>query len=248
MFRLNGKIALVTGGSRGIGRATALALAHQGAVVVVNYASNETAARAVVDEIQAAGGVAESLRFDVSDSARVDEAITDVVKRHGKLDILVANAGIAIDGLLLRLKDEDLDRLLAVNLRGALACARSAMKSMVRARQGRIVFVSSVIGEIGNAGQAAYASSKAALLGLSKTLAREYGSRGITVNAVAPGLIDTDMTSRLDDATRKAVASTIPLGHFGKPEDVAAAVVFLASDEAAYVTGHTLRINGGMYV
>lgn len=248
MFRLNGKTALVTGGSRGIGRATALALAAQGATVVVNYASNEAAAQAVVEQIRAAGGAAESLRFDVANSAQVDAGIADILQRQGKLDILVANAGIAIDGLLLRLKDEDLDRLLAVNLRGALACARAAMKSMVRARQGRIVFVSSVIGEIGNAGQAAYASSKAALLGLSKTLAREYGSRGITVNAVAPGLIDTDMTSRLDETARKTIAGTIPLGHFGKPEDVAAAVVYLASDEAAYVTGHTLRVNGGMYV
>ena len=216
--------------------------------MVVNYASNQTAAQSVVDEIRAAGGIAESLMFDVSDSAQVDDAIGDVVKRHGKLDILVANAGIAIDGLLLRLKDDDLDRLMAVNLRGPLACARAAMKSMVRARQGRIVFISSVIGEIGNAGQAAYASSKAGLLGLCKTLAREYGSRGITVNAVAPGLIDTDMTSRLDEPARKTISGTIPLGHFGKPEDVAAAVVYLVSDEAAYVTGHTLRVNGGMYV
>ncbi len=248
MFRLDGKLALVTGGSRGIGRATALALARQGAAVVVNYASNQTAAHSVVEEIRAAGGTAESLMFDVSDSAQVDDAIGDVVKRQGKLDILVANAGIAIDGLLLRLKDDDLDRLMAVNLRGPLACARAAMKSMVRARQGRIVFISSVIGEIGNAGQAAYASSKAGLLGLCKTLAREYGSRGITVNAVAPGLIDTDMTSRLDEPARKTISGTIPLGHFGKPEDVAAAVVYLVSDEAAYVTGHTLRVNGGMYV
>lgn len=248
MFRLDNKTALVTGGSRGIGRATALALARQGATVVVNYASNEAAAHEVVEEILRGGGQAEALQFDVADSAQVEAAISDVVKRHNKLDILVANAGIAIDGLLLRLKDEDLDRLLAVNLRGALACARSAIKPMMRARSGRIVFVSSVIGEIGNAGQAAYASSKAALLGLTKTLAREYGSRGVTVNAVAPGLIDTDMTARIDDAARKSVVSTIPLGHFGKPDDVAAAVAYLVSDEAAYVTGHTLRVNGGMYV
>jgi len=247
MFRLDGKVALVTGSSRGIGRATALLLARQGAFVVVNYASNEQAAQAVVDEIQRGGGAAERMRFDVADSASVDDAIGDLVKRHARLDILVANAGIAIDGLLLRVRDEDIDRQLAVNLRGAIACARAAMKSMVRARQGRIVFVSSVIGEIGNAGQAAYASSKAALIGLTRSLAREYGSRGITVNAVAPGLIDTDMTSRLDDNARKSIVSTIPLGHFGKPDDVAAAILYLVSAEASYVTGQTLRVNGGMY-
>lgn len=247
MFRLDGKVAVVTGASRGIGRAIAQALAAQGSFVVVNYAAQELAALQVVEAIEAAGGKAQAVRFDVADSAQVDNAIAEVVKRHARLDILVANAGIALDGLLLRLKDEDIDRMVAVNLRGALACARSAMKPMIRARQGRVVFVSSVIGEMGNAGQAAYAGTKAALLGVTKSLAREYAARGVTVNAVAPGLIDTDMTSRLDDTQRKTLSATIPLGRFGKPEDVANAVVYLASDEASYVTGQTLRINGGLH-
>jgi 3-oxoacyl-[acyl-carrier protein] reductase len=216
--------------------------------VLVSYAHNEKMAADVVAEIANAGGQAGAIQLDVADSAAVNEAVADVTKTHGRLDILVANAGIAVDGLLLRLRDEDFDHVMTVNARGALACARAAIKPMMRARRGRIVFVSSVIGEIGNIGQASYAASKAALLGVTKSLAREYASRGLTVNAVAPGIIDTDMTSRIEDELRAKIITTIPLGRFGRPEDVAAAVLFLCSEEAGYVTGQTLRVNGGMYV
>jgi 3-oxoacyl-[acyl-carrier protein] reductase len=248
MFELNQKVAVVTGGSRGIGRATAEVLAAQGARVVIGYASNEAAARETAAAIESAGGSAEIMALDVSDSASAERAIGDVAKRHGRLDVLVANAGIAIDGLLLRLKDEDLDRLWAVNLRGAIACARTAIKPMMRAKTGRIVFLSSVVGEMGNAGQTAYAATKSALLGVTKSLAREYASRNITVNAVSPGYIETDMTRSLNDEQRQAMLGAVPLGRPGSARDVAACIAFLASDEAGYVTGQTLRVNGGMYV
>jgi 3-oxoacyl-[acyl-carrier protein] reductase len=248
MFDLTGKVAIVTGGSRGIGRAAAEALARQGAQVVLNYVSNEAAARAAAESIQSAGGKAEIAQFDVVDGATTERAIGEIAKRLGRLDILVASAGISIDALLLRLKDEDFERILAVNVKGALCSARAAIKVMMRAKAGRIVFLSSVVGEAGNAGQAAYAASKAALIGIAKSLAREYASRNITVNAVAPGYIETDMTGALTDDQRQAMLAGIPLGRPGSAADVAAAITFLASDEAGYVTGHTLRVNGGMYV
>lgn len=213
---------------------------------MITYVGGEQAAAETVAEIEAAGGRAEAERFDVADLAASDAAISDVAKRFGRLDILVANAGIAIDGLLLRLREEDLDRTLDVNLKGAIGCAKAAIKPMIRARAGRIVFLSSVVGEMGNAGQTAYAASKAALLGVTKSLSRELASRQITVNAVTPGYIDTDMTHGLSDALRDAMLASIPLQRMGTSEEVAAAVVFLASNEAAYVTGHTLRVNGGM--
>lgn len=246
MFDLSGKVAIVTGGSRGIGRAAARALAGQGAHVVVGYVAGEAAAREVAAEIGNAGGHAELAQFDVADSAAAEGAVADVAKRHGRLDILVCNAGISIDGLLLRLKDEDLDRTLAVNLKGALACTRGAIKTMMRAKAGRVIFLSSVVGEMGNAGQTAYAASKAALLGATKSLAREYASRRVTVNAIAPGYVETDMTAALNDEQRAAMLGAVPLGRAASPDDIAAAVVFLASDEAGYVTGETLRVNGGM--
>jgi 3-oxoacyl-[acyl-carrier protein] reductase len=248
MFDLEQKVALVTGGSRGIGRAAAEALAARGAHVVINYVKNEASARAAADAITSAGGTAELVQFDVADASAIETAVGDVAKRLGRLDILVASAGISIDGLLLRLKDEDLDRVLAVNLKGALVCARAAMKSMMRAKGGRVIFLSSVVGEMGNAGQTAYAASKAALLGVCKSLAREYASRGITVNAVTPGFIDTDMTSTLTAEQKTAMLAGVPLGRTGTAHEVAAAIVYLASEEAAYVTGHALRINGGMYM
>ncbi|MFW5739681.1 MAG: 3-oxoacyl-[acyl-carrier-protein] reductase [Myxococcota bacterium] len=248
MYRLDDKVALVTGASRGIGRATAKALAARGARVFVNYRDNEEAASQVVADIEAAGGHATIVRFDVADSKAVDAAVSDVAKSCGRLDIVVANAGVARDGLLMRAKDDDLQQMMDVNVRGALALARAAVKPMLRARRGRIVFISSVIGEMGNVGQASYAASKAALLGMMRSLARELGSRGITVNAVTPGLIDTDMTSPIDDEMRAKIVAQIPLGRFGSPEDVASAVAYLCSDEAGYVTGHALRVNGGMYV
>ena len=248
MFGLDGRIALVTGGSRGIGRATAEALAAQGALVVVNYVKGEAAAREVADAIVAKGGKAEIEGFDVSDSKAVDAGVDAIVKRHGKVDILVANAGIAIDGLLLRLKDEDLEKLWAANVRGAIACARATSKSMMRGRWGRMIFVSSVVGEMGNAGQTAYAATKAALLGVARSIAREYASRNITSNVVAPGYVDTDMTSYLTPELRAQLLTTIPLGRTGVATDVAAACAYLASSEAGYVTGQVLRVNGGMHM
>ena len=248
MFDLTGKVALVTGGSRGIGRAASLALAKRGAHVVINYVSNEGAAREVADLIQAAGGKAEIVQFDVGSGDAAEKAIADVAKRLGRLDVLVCSAGISIDGLLLRLKDEDFDRILSVNVKGAVACARAATKVMMRARTGRVIFLSSVVGEMGNAGQTAYSASKAALLGVAKSMARELASRSITVNAITPGFIDTDMTGALTDEQKASINSAIPLGRTGKPEEIAAAVVYLASDEAAYITGQALRVNGGMYM
>jgi 3-oxoacyl-[acyl-carrier protein] reductase len=248
MFKLDGKVALVTGGSRGIGRACCEALAEHGATVVVNYVKGEAAAKEVADGIVAKGGKADIAGFDVADSKASETAIEDVIKRHGKLDILVANAGIAIDGLLLRMKDEDLDRLFSINVKGALACSRAATRSMMRSKTGRIIFMSSVVGEMGNVGQTAYAASKAALIGAAKSIAREYASRNITVNAITPGFIDTDMTSSMDDKMKEHLNKIIPLARTGTAREVAAACVFLASDEAAYVTGQVLRVNGGMYV
>ncbi len=248
MFDLKGKTALVTGGSRGIGRAICEALAKQGAHVAVNYVRGEENARAVVTAIEAAGGTAELAGFDVGHMAEAETAVTALAKKLGKLDILVANAGISIDGLLLRLKEDDLDRLFAVNVKGSLGCAKAAVKSMMRTKGGRIIFVSSVVGEMGNAGQTAYAASKAALLGITKSLAREYASRNITVNAIAPGFIETDMTHALPEAARSELNKAIPLGRVGTAAEIAAAAVYLASDEGGYVTGQTLRVNGGMYV
>ncbi len=248
MFDLKGKNALVTGGSRGIGRAIAEALAAQGAHVVVNYLRGEDKARETVAAIAGKGGSAEIAAFDVASMAAAEEQVGAIAKRLGKLDVLVANAGIAIDGLLLRVKEEELDRILAVNVKGAIGCAKAAVKSMMRSRGGRIIFVSSVVGEMGNAGQTAYAASKAALLGITKTLAREYASRNITVNAITPGFIETDMTAAIAEPARAELAKAIPLGRIGTAAEVAAAAAFLASDEAGYVTGQTLRVNGGMYV
>jgi len=248
MFDLSGKVALVTGGSRGIGRATCEALAKQGAHVVINYVSNEAAARETAQAIEQAGGKAELVQFDVASGEAAEKAITEVAKRLGRLDILVASAGVAIDGLLLRLKDEDFDRILSVNVKGAVACSRAAIRTMMRAKTGRIVFLSSVVGEMGNAGQTAYAASKAALLGVTKSLAREYASRGITVNAVTPGFVDTDMTSGLTDDQKSAMLTAVPLGRTGTAREVAAAITYLVSDEAGYVTGQALRVNGGMYM
>ncbi|MEM1030783.1 MAG: 3-oxoacyl-ACP reductase family protein [Myxococcota bacterium] len=248
MFDLKDKVAVVTGGSRGIGRTICMSLAQLGARVVVGYGTGEAAAQDVVDTIGAAGGEAERLGFDVADMTATERAVAEVAERHGRLDIMVANAGIAIDGLLLRVKEPDLDRLLAVNLKGAIASAKGALKPMMRKRRGRVIFVSSVVGEMGNVGQVGYAATKAGLLGVMKSLAREYAGRNITVNAVTPGFIATDMTAGLSDEVKANLERAVPLGRIGRPEDVAAAVAFLCSDEAGYVTGETLRVNGGMYV
>jgi len=248
MFRLDGKVALVTGGSRGIGRACAEALAEQGATVIVNYVRGEAAAREVAAAITAKGGKADVAGFDVADTKATEAAIDALIKQHGKLDILIANAGISIDNLLLRVKDEDLDLLFGTNVRGAITTARSAMRSMMRSKWGRVVFLSSVVAEMGNAGQTAYGMTKAAVIGAAKSIAREYASRNITVNVVSPGFIDTDMTSKMTDAQKGELTKVIPLGRTGTAREIAAACVYLASDEAAYVTGQVLRVNGGMYV
>jgi 3-oxoacyl-[acyl-carrier protein] reductase len=248
MFRLDGRIALVTGGSRGIGRACCEALAAQGATVIVNYVKGEAAAREVAEAVRTSGGKADVVGFDVADSAAVDAAIDAIARQHGKLDILVANAGISIDGLLLRLKDEDLDRLWSTNVRGAIACARAASRTMMRARWGRMVFLSSVVGEMGNVGQTAYAASKAAVIGAARSIAREFASRSMTANVVAPGYVDTDMTSGMTPAMKEQLMKVVPLGRTGSAQDVAAACAYLCSEEAGYVTGQVLRVNGGMYV
>ena len=248
MFDLAGKIAVVTGGSRGIGRATSVALAEAGALVLVNYRSNEEAAKQTLSLIEEAGGQAELVCFDVADPESVDRGLKAAIERHGRIDILVNNAGISIDQLLLRVSPKDLDLTWATNVNGPIYCAKACIRPMMKERWGRIINLSSVVAESGNPGQAVYSSSKAALLGLTRTLAREYASRGITVNAVAPGFIETDMTADLSDAGKQGIIDQTPLGRIGRPEEVAAAVVFLSSEEASYITGQVVRVNGGMHV
>jgi 3-oxoacyl-[acyl-carrier protein] reductase len=240
------KIAIVTGASRGIGRAIALELTRRGALVVA--AARDTNAQAVVDEISAAGGKAELATADMTDTASLEALISGTVARHGRIDILVSNAGITRDQLMLRMKRADWDDVIATNLTAAFTLCQAALKPMIRARSGRIVAVGSVVGQTGNAGQANYAASKAGLIGFCKSLAREVASRNVTVNVVAPGLIDTDMTRAITADAQKDWTSQIPLGRPGSPEDVAAAVCFLASDEASYITGQVLGVNGGMYM
>ncbi|MCA9607563.1 MAG: 3-oxoacyl-[acyl-carrier-protein] reductase [Myxococcales bacterium] len=248
MFRLDGKVALVTGGSRGIGRAICVALAKAGAKVVINYAGNEQAAAETLELVRAAGSDGEIARFDVADAEAVDAAIADIAKRNDGLHILVNNAGIALDQLLIRIKPEELERTMAVNVGGALWCSKAAIRLMMRKRYGRVINLSSVVGEAGNKGQAVYSASKAGLIGLTKTLAKEYASRGVTVNCVTPGFIETDMTAELPDSVKEQAIAETPLGRMGAPEDIAAAVLFLASDEAGFITGQTLRVNGGMLI
>jgi 3-oxoacyl-[acyl-carrier protein] reductase len=246
MMDLSGRVALVTGASRGIGRAIARQLASRGARVVA--AARGDHARPVGEEIAAAGGQAEPIALDVTEPGAAERAIGGVVERHGRLDILVNNAGIARDQLLLRMKREDWDAVLATNLTAAFALTQAALKPMIRQRAGRVICIGSVVGQSGNAGQANYAASKAGLVGFAKAVALEVASRNVTVNVVAPGLIDTDMTRALAGGTRDEWASKIPLRRLGTPEDIAAAVCFLASDEASYITGQVLAVNGGMYM
>ena len=246
MIDLSGRIALVTGASRGIGRAIAAALAGRGAHVVA--ASRGTNAHAVAEEIVAAGGTSEPLGLDVTEPRASEAAVAAVVQRHGRIDILVNNAGIARDQLMLRMKRDDWDAVLGTNLTAAFVLTQAVLKPMLKQRGGRIVSISSIVGQAGNAGQANYAASKAGLIGFSKAVALEVASRGITVNVVAPGLIDTEMTRASTERAHEEWASKIPLKRLGSPEDVAAAVCFLASDEASYITGQVLAVNGGMYM
>jgi 3-oxoacyl-[acyl-carrier protein] reductase len=244
MLMLTGRVALVTGASRGIGKAIALSLASGGATVIA--AARGTNAQSTVDAIVAAGGTAELASLDVTDPASVELVTRDVLARHGRIDVLVNNAGVTRDQLLLRMKREDWDAVIGANLTGAFTCVQAVLKAMVKARHGRIISITSVVGEAGNAGQVNYAASKAGLIGFTKALAQEVASRGITVNAVAPGMIETDMTKAISEGAHDEWAKKIPLQRLGTPEDVAAAVRFLASDEAAYITGHVLAVNGGM--
>jgi 3-oxoacyl-[acyl-carrier protein] reductase len=246
MFDLKGRVALVTGASRGIGRAVAERLAGQGAIVVA-CARGENAA-GTVGAIASKGGRAEAVALDVTDSAALERLPGSIVERHGRLDIVVSNAGIARDQLLMRMKREDWDLVLATNLTATYALAQAAMRPMLRQRSGRILAISSVVGQTGNAGQTNYAASKAGLIGFAKALAREVASRGITVNVIAPGMVETDMIRAVSDKAQMDWASQIPLGRLGTVDDVAAAACFLASDEAAYITGHVLAVNGGMYM
>lgn len=240
------KIAVVTGASRGIGRAIAIRLAQEGATVVINYNGSKEKAEEVRQEIADAGGQAAVYQCNVADYAQCEVFIQKVIKEYGRLDILVNNAGITRDGLLMKMSEEDFDQVIDTNLKGVFHTIRFASRQMLRQKSGRIINLSSVVGVAGNAGQANYAASKAGVIGLTKSAAKELASRGITVNAVAPGFIETDMTSVLSDKVKEGAIAGVPLGIFGKPEDVAAAVAFLASEAAGYITGQVLHVDGGM--
>lgn len=246
MMDLSGRVAIVTGASRGIGRAVARQLAARGAHVIA--AARGDHARAVADEIVADGKRAEAIALDVTEPGAAEKAVADAIARHGRVDILVNNAGIARDQLLLRMKREDWDAVLATNLTAAFALTQAVLKPMIRQRGGRVICIGSVVGQSGNAGQANYAASKAGLIGFAKAVALEVASRGVTVNVVAPGLVETDMTRGMTDSARAEWASKIPLRRLGTPDDIASAVCFLASDEASYITGQVLAVNGGIYM
>ena len=245
---LAAQVALVTGGSRGIGRGIALQLAAAGADVVVNYLSNAAAADETVRLVHERGGRAGALAFDVGDAAAAHAGVQSIVDQKGRLDILVNNAGLAIDALLLRTKEEDWERILRTNLTGVFHCTKPAVRAMIRGRYGRIINLSSLVAEMGNAGQVGYAAAKAGVLGFTKSLAREVASRGVTVNAVAPGLVATEMTGALTEQQQAVYTGLIPAGRVGTVEEVAAAVVFLASPAAGYITGQVLHVNGGLYM
>jgi 3-oxoacyl-[acyl-carrier protein] reductase len=246
MFDLSGKIAIVTGASRGIGRGIAEMLAARGAHVIAGARGDHV--KDTVEAIRQAGGKADPAAIDVTDPASIDAMLSGVLERHGRVDVLVNNAGITRDQLMLRLKRQEWDEVIATNLTSAFTCVQAVLKPMIKQRAGRIVSISSVVGQMGNAGQANYAASKAGLIGFSMALAREVASRNITVNVVAPGMIDTDMTRAVADKTHADWETLIPLKRLGTPQDIAAAVCFLVSDEAAYITGQVLAVNGGMYM
>ena len=245
---LAGKVAIVTGGSRGIGRAICLQFAEKGAKVVINYVSRSEAAEETKALVGAMGGECVVVKFDVSKTSEVQEAFKAITAECGRIDILVCNAGVTRDGLLATMKEEAWDQVMAVNLKGAFNCIKAGCRPMMKQRWGRIVIITSVVGFAGNAGQANYSAAKAGLVGLTRSSAREFASRGITVNCVAPGYIDTDMTSELPEAVKEKILSEIPLGILGEPEDIAKAVTYLASDDARYVTGQAIHVNGGMFM
>lgn len=246
-MNFNGKIALVTGASRGIGKSIALELASHGACVIVNYGQSASAAEEVSKNIENLGGRCRLSGFNVADFTRVQEEIEKIVDEFGGLHILVNNAGITRDGLLLRMRESDWDDVLSVNLKGVFNCTKAVSKIMVKQRYGRIVNITSVVGEIGNAGQSNYSASKAGIIGFTKSAAKELGPRNITVNAVSPGFIETDITKDLSQKIKDAYIAAIPVGRFGKPDDVAKTVAFLVSDEASYITGEVVKVNGGLY-
>lgn len=248
MGKLSGKTALVTGAGRGIGAQIAKSFAAEGATVIVNYSGNEQAAAKTVADIEAAGGSAESYKCNVADYEASAQMISYVVEKYGKLDILVNNAGITRDGLLMRMSEEDFDSVINVNLKGTFNCIKNVSKQMLKQRSGRIINMSSVVGIAGNAGQVNYAASKAGVIGITKSAAKEMASRGITVNAIAPGYIDTDMTSVLSDSVKENIMAAIPLGRIGNVSDIAETAVFLASDAASYITGQVISVDGGMNI
>lgn len=241
-------LALVTGASRGLGASIAEKLAAEGYIVALNFASNEAKANELKSKIEGAGGKAELAKFDVSKPAEVDAAVESLTAKHGPVAVLVANAGITVDSLLMRLKDEDLDRTLDIDLKGAIYCVRAVSRGMMKARAGSVILISSVVGEMGNAGQSAYAAAKAGLIGFGKSVAKELASRGIRCNVIAPGYIQTDMTGALTEQQKEAILRSIPLGSFGAPQDIAETVSFLASPSARYITGQVIGVNGGMYI
>lgn len=243
---LTGKVAVVTGAGRGIGRAIALKLSKLGASVVINYRSSIKEAQELIDEIKASGGNAEAVQGDVSSLEDAEKVVKFAVEKFGRLDILVNNAGITKDTLLLRMKEEDFDKVLEVNLKGVFNCTKHASAIMLKQKSGRIINISSVIGLIGNAGQANYAAAKAGIIGFTKSIAKELGGRGITVNAIAPGFISTDMTEVLSDKVKEKLLESVPLRKLGSPEDVANLAGFLASDNASYITGQVINVDGGM--